>query len=88
MVSLTDRIVHIFASVPGVLYDIQDMAGLLMDTCNNVVWEGGKLDGYRLPTARFSPPAGGDQAASVVITGDSSNISFRACLVGPGAGTF
>lgn len=60
------------------------MRGLLMDTCNNVVWEG--LDDSELPDPKLSPPSGGDQLASVVITGDSSNIVFKDCDISPGAG--
>ena len=67
---------------------LQEMGGLLMDTCNNVLWEGSDPEGYQLPTSTFNPPVGGDQTANVVITGDSSNIVFEECHVGPGAGTF
>lgn len=56
-----------------------------MDTCNNIVWDGFSSEG-RLPSARLSPPTGGSQAASVVVTGDSSGIIFRRCDVGPGPG--
>ena len=63
----------------------QDMGGLLMDTCNNIVWEG--YDEFEVPTPRLSPPTGGSQTASVVVTGDSSGIVFQNCFVGPGAGT-
>lgn len=61
------------------------MEGLLIDTCNNVRFQG--YDEFEVPTARLSPPAGGDQAASVVITGDSSEIVLQNCEVtaGPGA---
>eukprot|EP00904_Undaria_pinnatifida_P008259 jgi/Undpi1/4563/HiC_scaffold_18.g07917.m1 len=60
-----------------------DMGGLLMDTCNNIVWEG--YDEFEVPTPRLSVPTGGDQTANVVVTGDSSGIVFQNCDVGPGA---
>eukprot|EP00904_Undaria_pinnatifida_P008258 jgi/Undpi1/4562/HiC_scaffold_18.g07916.m1 len=60
-----------------------DMSGLLMDTCNNVVWQG--LDDFDIPDPRISPPVSGDQTASVVVTGDSSNIVIMDCDIGPGA---
>ena len=60
------------------------MTGLLIDTCNNILFEG--WDEFEVPTARLSPPVGGDQTASVVITGDSSGIVFQNCYVEPGAG--
>lgn len=56
-----------------------------MDTCNNVRWEG--YGGFELPDAMLMPPTGGDQAASVVITGDSSEIVLQNCEVtGGGSG--
>eukprot|EP00904_Undaria_pinnatifida_P008260 jgi/Undpi1/4564/HiC_scaffold_18.g07918.m1 len=51
------------------------MQGLLMDTCNNVVWEG--YEEFETPSPGLSPPVGGGQAANVVITGDSSGIVFQ-----------
>lgn len=63
---------------------LQDTDGLLMDTCNNVVWQG--LDDFNIPTPKLSPPVGGDLPANVVITGDSSGIVFKDCIVAPGAG--
>ncbi|CAM9212730.1 unnamed protein product, partial [Laminaria digitata] len=60
-----------------------DMGGLLMDTCNNIVWEG--YDEFEVPTPRLSAPTGGSQTANVVVTGDSSGIVFQNCDVGPGA---
>lgn len=61
------------------------MAGLLVDSCNNVRFQG--YDEFEVPTARLSPPTGGDQAASVVITGDSSEIVLQNCDIAAGAGT-
>lgn len=60
------------------------MSGLLIDTCNNIVFEGS--DESELPNPKISPPSGGSQTASVVITGDSSGIVFKDTDVGPGAG--
>lgn len=60
------------------------MVGLLMDTCKNITWEG--WDQFEVPSPSLSRPTGGDQAASVVITGDSSDIVFQNCYVGPSAG--
>lgn len=62
----------------------QDMAGLLLDTCNNFVWEG--WSEFEVPSAKLSPPTGGDQTANVVVTGDSSGIVFQNCEIMPGAG--
>ncbi|CAN0223077.1 unnamed protein product, partial [Pylaiella littoralis] len=59
------------------------MAGLLIDTCNNIRFQG--YDEFEVPSARLMPPTGGDQAASVVITGDSSGIILQNCEVTPGA---
>lgn len=62
------------------------MAGLLIDTCNNVVLEG-VIDGFEIPDPGFeAPTAGSEQTANVVITGNSSNILFKDFLVGVGAG--
>lgn len=61
------------------------MNGLLMDSCNNIVWEG-YHNSASLPHGRLSPPAGGSQTANVVITGDSSGIVFQHCDVGSGPG--
>lgn len=55
-----------------------------MDTCNNILWDG--FDGGESPNPKISPPSGGSQTASVVITGDSSDIVFQDTDVGPGAG--
>lgn len=60
-----------------------NMSGLLIDTCNNIVFEGS--DESELPNPKISPPSGGSQTASVVITGDSSGIVFKDTDVGPGA---
>lgn len=60
------------------------MPGLLMEICNNVVWEG--WDDFEIPKPKLSPPAGGDQTASVVIIGDSSGIMFQNCAIAAGAG--
>lgn len=68
----------------SVVCERQDMSGILMDTCNNVVWQG--LDDFDIPDPRISPPVSGDQTASVVVTGDSSNIVIMDCDIGPGAG--
>lgn len=80
--------VRVFLLSPGLaafsLY-FQDMAGLLLDSCNNIWFEG--TNEFEFPDARLSPPTGGDQAASVVITGDSSEIVFQNCQVtGGGSG--
>ncbi|CAM9220801.1 unnamed protein product [Pylaiella littoralis] len=60
-----------------------DMAGLLIDTSNNIWFQG--EDEFEFPTAVISPPTGGDQTASVVITGDSSGIILQNCVVAAGA---
>lgn len=62
------------------------MHGLLMDTCNNIFWEG--LDEFEIPDAEISAPAAGSgQTANVVITGDSSNIIIKDCdILSSGAG--
>lgn len=60
------------------------MAGLLLDTCNNFVWEG--WDEFEVPDPKLSPPSGGDQTANVVITGNSSGIVFQNTEIGSGAG--
>eukprot|EP00904_Undaria_pinnatifida_P008263 jgi/Undpi1/4567/HiC_scaffold_18.g07921.m1 len=60
-----------------------DMAGLLLDTCNNFVWEG--WDEFEVPDPKLSPPSGGDQTANVVITGNSSGIVFQNTEIGSGA---
>lgn len=63
------------------------MAGLLMDTCNNVTWKGSQSS--EAPNPKLMPPTGGDQAASVVITGDSSEIVFQNCeITGGGSGVY
>lgn len=61
------------------------MSGLLIDTCKNVFLEG--YDEFEVPNAGLNAPAGGDQTANVVITGDSSGITFEDTPIGPGAGT-
>lgn len=63
----------------------QEMTGLLIDTCNNVVIEG--YDEFEVPNPGLDPPAGGDQTANVVITGDSSGITLKDTPLGAGAGT-
>lgn len=60
------------------------MAGLLIDTCNDVIFEG--YDEFEVPDPSFDAPSGGDQEANVVITGDSSGVVFMNFEVGPGAG--
>lgn len=62
------------------------MAGLLIDTCNDVFFEG-IVDEDEIEDARLDAPSGGDQTANVVITGDSSDVVFETFIVGPGAGT-
>ena len=62
----------------------QNMHGLLMDTCTNIVWEGLYVD--EIPRPRISPPAGSGQTANVVITGDSSNIVIKDFSIDSGAG--
>lgn len=56
-----------------------------MDTCNNIVWDGFSDEGTT-PTGLHDPPFGGNQTASVVITGDSSGIVFRRSTIGNGSG--
>lgn len=61
------------------------MSGLRIDACTNI-----EFDGYlgigEVPDSTFNAPAGGDQVANVVITGNSSGIAFKEFIVGPGAG--
>lgn len=61
------------------------MSGLLIDSCNNAVFEGA-YDTFEIPDPGLFPPTGGYQTASVVITGDSSDIVFKNMPIGPGAG--
>lgn len=63
----------------------QTISGLLIDTCNNIFLEG--YDEFEVPNPGLDAPAGGDQTANVVITGDSSEITFKDTPIGPGAGT-
>ncbi|CAM9686607.1 unnamed protein product, partial [Ectocarpus sp. 12 AP-2014] len=42
---------------------------------------------YEVPTPVFLPPTGGDQAASIVITGASSGIVFQHCSIYAGGDT-
>lgn len=60
------------------------MTGLLIDDCNNIEFDG-ILGGFEIPDAGLMAPAGGDQTANVVITGDSSGIVFREFAMGAGA---
>ncbi len=62
----------------------QDMTGLLIDSCNNIVLEG--YDEFEVPTGRISPAVSGDLAASAVITGDSSGVVLQNLYVEPGPG--
>ena len=55
-----------------------------MDTCNNIIWHG--VDDSDIPIPKLLPPTGGEQIASVVITGNS-NIVFKDCDIAHGAGT-
>lgn len=63
---------------------MQEMSGLLIDTCTNVEFVG-ILGSGELDDSSFNAPTGGDQVANVVITGDSSDILFKEFNVGPGA---
>ncbi len=62
----------------------QDMTGLLIDSCNNIVFKG--VDESEIPTGRISPPISGDLAASAVITGDSSGIVLQNLYIDSGPG--
>lgn len=62
----------------------QEMAGLLINTCNDVVFEG--IEELETPNPSLDAPSGGDQNANVVITGNSSDVVFKNFVVGPGAG--
>lgn len=61
------------------------MTGLRIDTCNNALFEGD--DEFTIPFANLNVPAGGDQTANVVITGDSSGITFKGTDIASGSGT-
>lgn len=61
------------------------MAGVLFDSCSDIVVEG--IDDYQTPTCKFLPPADGSgQTASVLVTGNSSDLVLQNCEVGAGAG--
>lgn len=63
----------------------QEMSGLLIDSCTDIVFEGA-YDPFEIPDPGLYPPTGGDQTSNVVITGDSSGIVFKNMPVGPGRG--
>lgn len=57
--------------------------GLLIEDCNNIVFEG--VDDFGVPTPSLDPPTSATgQSASVVITGASSGIIFRDLEFGVG----
>lgn len=66
---------------------VQEMPGLLIDTCTNVEFDGLLLvDAIGVDDPAFNAPTGGEQVANVVITGNSSGIVFKGFIVGPGVG--
>lgn len=69
----------------GFYIAVQEMNGLLIDTCTNLEFDG-VLGTGELEDSAFSAPTGGEQVANVVITGASSGIVFNDFIVGPGAG--
>lgn len=68
-------------------HETQEIAGLRLDTCTNTVFRGA-YDTFEIPDPGLFAPAGGDQTANVVITGDSSGIIFRNMPIGPNTGMY
>lgn len=83
-VCLPTSMLFTFRHLPFPILVSQDMTGLLIDTCNDAFFEGD--DEFGTPFANLNVPAGGDQTANVVITGDSSGITFKGTDIASGAG--
>lgn len=53
----------------------QGILGLLVEDSNDLSFTA--VDDFEIPTGGLEPPVGGAQTANVVITGDSSGITFK-----------